>query len=77
MKFTDAQRKNIKKAFAGIDRKIIARAIVKSGKRNLIDRIAGGTATVSARRAVEIERITFGKIPAKVLRPDIFGNGKR
>lgn len=72
----------VKEAFEGIDRAKLAEALQglkgSAGKkhictRNYIDQIVGGHIVVSAKRAREIERLTLGRVPAKMLRPDIFG----
>jgi DNA-binding transcriptional regulator YdaS (Cro superfamily) len=65
------EKDELRKAFNGINRNDLAKQLGTSN-RNLIDQIASGNTQVSAKRAKAIERITFGKIPAKVLRPDIF-----
>lgn len=72
---------DIKKAFEGIDRTLLANTLQsykppedkQQCTRNYIDQIAGGHVVVSAKRAKQIERATLGRIPAKILRPDIFG----
>lgn len=56
--------------FKKISRGDLARSLGSS--RNTIDQIAGGHIIVSAKRAKEIERLTLGKVPAVILRPDIF-----
>lgn len=61
----------IKEAFKGVDRAKLARDL-KVANRTYIDQIAAGFTTVSPKRAKEIERLTGGIVPAKVLRPDIF-----
>lgn len=43
--------------------------------RTYVDQIAGGHVKVPAKRAKEIERATLGRVPAKILRPDIFDVG--
>lgn len=63
--------KHFKELFKGIDRKTLARALKTS--RNVVDQFIGGFRQVSPRRARDIEKATGGKVPAKVLRPDIFG----
>lgn len=63
-------KKAIKAAFAGVDRDKLVLDIKSS--RNTIDQVAAGLLIVSARRAREIEDATDGKVPASVLRPDIF-----
>jgi DNA-binding transcriptional regulator YdaS (Cro superfamily) len=60
----------IKSAFSGIDRAQLAKKIKSS--RNTIDQVATGLLIVSAARARDIEKATAGKVPASVLRPDIF-----
>ena len=74
MLFTKEQIKNIRKAFEDIDRQELARLLVNSGQRNYVDQIATGIKVVSAKRAVLIEKLTFGRIKRATLRPDIFGN---
>lgn len=65
------RKDNIKIAFQGINRVWLANAL-KVTNRNYIDQIAAGHVSVSAKRAKEIERLTLGRVPAKLLRPDIF-----
>jgi len=66
-----ANKAALKKVFEGIDRAKLARDLGKN-RRNYIDQIAAGLVDVSPTRAKEIERVTYGRIPAAVLRPDIF-----
>lgn len=68
-------KKDFRKVFKGIDRKALALELGSS--RNVIDQVVGGYKQVSPKRALDIERATKGKIRAKALRPDIFGNGKK
>jgi DNA-binding transcriptional regulator YdaS (Cro superfamily) len=60
----------IGRAFKGINRKELAAAMGTS--ITVINQIAAGIKTVSAKRAVDIEELTSGKVKANVLRPDIF-----
>lgn len=73
----------LKKAFEGIDRDMLAAALqrMKDGKhtksvcsRNYIDQVVSGHVKPSAKRARHIEKATLGRVPAKLLRPDIFGD---
>ncbi len=57
-------------SFKGVDRKELAEKIGSS--RNTIDQIARGHSITSAMRAKLIEHATNGRVPATVLRPDIF-----
>ena len=70
MKKVKINKSNIKTAFSGVDRSLLAVKIKSS--RNTIDQVATGLLRVSAARAREIEDATNGKVPASVLRPDIF-----
>ena len=70
---THLQRTYIIRAFKGIDRQYLARKLIKSGNRNIVDRIATGDMRVSFQRAKDIEKITFGRVKASILRPDIYG----
>ena len=73
MEKTQNTKEEIKKAFQGIDRAALATAL-EVDNRTYIDQIAGGHVQVSAKRAKEIEKLTLGRVKAKVLRPDIFGS---
>lgn len=68
-------RHKIKNAFVGIDRDILAKALIgkkSKHRRNIIDQIASGLTLVSPRRAMAIEKLTKGQVPKEILRPDIF-----
>lgn len=67
----DTKKERIKKAFEGLDRDLIAQALGLA-RRNYVDQVATGNCKVSAKRARQLEKITLGKVPAKILRPDIF-----
>jgi len=85
MILTDKQRDKIKRAFKGFeqrtghDRKWLAEKIIDSPSRSRkkIDLYAAAICLVSAQRAIKFEKVTGGLIPAKILRPDIFGNGRK
>ena len=64
---TKVQTLRIKKAFKGIDRRALAKAL-KSSPRT-VDQIANGLLRVSPQRALKIQKIT--KIEARILRPDV------
>lgn len=68
----EINKESIKKAFKGINRKQLAKSLKTS--RAVIDLIATGYSKVSPRRALQIERLTGGKVRAKILRPDIFSS---
>lgn len=70
---TEKMRQGIREAFRGIDRDALCAALGIMN-RNVLDQIAGAFKQVSALRARRIERATGGKVPAAVLRPDIFGD---
>lgn len=72
MTITKRHRERIRKAFSGIDRAELAKKLIPSKNRNLIDQIASGHKVVSPQRALKIEKFTSGRIPASVMRPDIF-----
>lgn len=67
---TQAERQKIKEAFHDIDR--VQLSIALGCTRNVIDQYACAAKLVSARRARLIEAATKGKLPAYILRPDIF-----
>jgi len=51
----------------------------RSGKNQPVNgsfwsRIVHGKSRVSCELAVEIDRLTFGAVPVRILRPDIFGD---
>lgn len=73
MTTNDLNKQEIKQAFSGIDRHMLA-AILNVKRRNYVDQVAGGHVIVSAVRAKEIEKATCGRVSAKLLRPDIFGD---
>jgi DNA-binding transcriptional regulator YdaS (Cro superfamily) len=70
MEHGDRHIKSITEAFKGIDRKALADLLHSS--KNTIDQVATGHRRVSPRRAMEIEKATSGRVPAAVLRPDIW-----
>jgi len=67
---TKAHRVALQKAFIGIDRIKLAKAVGSSYA--VITQYAGGFKLASPKRALKIEKVTDGMIPAKLLRPDIF-----
>ncbi len=69
-RFNNKLRLQIKESFKNIDRAKLVKALKSS--ENTVDQIANGLLIVSPKRAVVIETLTGGKVPAVVLRPDIF-----
>ncbi len=63
-------KKRIKESFVGVDRNALATQLGSS--RNTIDQVANGLIITSAKRAVDIEKATSGRVHASDLRPDIF-----
>lgn len=72
VKLSASDRKQIKKSFKDIDRSKLVKSLKSS--KNTVDQIANGLLAVSGTRARRIEVLTGGKVPAAVLRPDIFGS---
>ena len=78
MKKIKPTKAQLDKAFAGVNREALAKALSKTSRdkkrkctRNVIDQIASGHSRVSAERAILIEK--YAGISRSVLRPDIFG----
>lgn len=67
---TKEQRRHIKGCLKGIDR--AAFATTTNTSKAMAYKILTGNASISAVRAKEIEKLTGGLVPAKVLRPDVF-----
>lgn len=67
-----AERKGLEKVFEGMDIKDLAFRLKTSP--SVVYNIKYGLRRVSALRAIEIEKVTGGKISRALLRPDIFGN---
>ena len=66
-----ARAKAIKKAFEGIDRVALAKAL-GTESMSFIYQIIGSFVQVSPAKAKQIERATLKRVTAKLLRPDIF-----
>ena len=67
---TREQKSRIKQYLRGVDREAFAKKLNIS--KGMAAKILTGNASISAIRAKEIERVTDGLVPAKILRPDVF-----